>query len=327
MKRSTTIFAAWLSALASLLILIVKFYAYFQTESQAVLSDALESVVNVAASLVALFVVNFVSSPADENHPYGHGKLEFFSSAFEGGLVAFAALAIGFTAINALLTESQVREIDAGILIMVGAGAANLALGLFLKGVAQRNASEALRASSVHVLSDVWSTIAVIVGLFLVRVTGWWWLDPVVAIILAGVLAWSGFQIVRKSIGGLMDEMEPERIQDIAQAFTKTRRPGLIDLHRVKIIRSGNFHHIDGHVVVPEFWSILQAHEAMATFEKEVLSHYRYDGEIALHMDPCARAFCSRCDLSDCAIRARPMVRRVEFEFRHLIDGPQKDET
>ncbi|MEI7974218.1 MAG: cation diffusion facilitator family transporter, partial [Bdellovibrio sp.] len=206
-----------------------------------------------------------------------------------------------------------------------GTAAANLILGIYLGRVARNFNSEALKASSVHVLSDVWSTGYVVIGLLVVAGTGWMWVDALVALGAAGHLSWAAWRVIRKSVAGLMDEMEPESIQEIAQAFTKTRRPGLIDLHRVKVIRSGNFHHIDGHVVIPEFWSIHQAHEAMNQFEKEVLQAYRYDGEVALHMDPCGRRFCSRCDLPDCQIRHRAQSVTSRFDYRHLIAGPKKD--
>lgn len=317
--------AAWVSVILSIVVFLIKFAGYFQTHSTAILSDALESTVNVVAAIVALFVIRFVAAPADENHPYGHGKIEYFSSAFEGGLIAFAAIVIAYGSIKALLAGIVLHDLEKGIAWVAASGAINLGLGYYLLKEGRTHQSIALEASGHHVLSDVWSTVGVLLGLALVHVTHWVWLDPVIALLVALQLAWTGIGLVRKSISGLTDEMEPETIEQIVKAFERVRRPGLIDVHHVKVIRSGKFHHIDGHIVVPEFWSVTEAHASSNTFEKELLSHYGFDGEIAFHLDPCQKQYCSRCDVMDCPIRERPFQAKSKVDVKHLISGPKKD--
>jgi cation diffusion facilitator family transporter len=317
--------AAQISFFVSVAVLLIKIFAYFKTGSTAVLSDALESIVNVVASFVALLVTKAVQEPADEEHPYGHGKLEYFSSAFEGGLVAFAAIAIGFSAVRALFLSSQLSQLDVGLVIMVVAGLINLALGFYLRTIGRKHHSAALQASGAHVLSDVWSTVAVVTGLLLVKLTGWNWLDPVVAIVVAGLLLRQGYSIARESVGGLIDEMEPEALTQISRSFEDCRIAGIIDIHNLKIIRSGRFHHIDAHVVVPEFWDVLTAHNNTEEFEKAIIHKYPYEGEIAFHVDPCHKQYCRSCEIEECPIRVSPFEKRRDFMASQLIKGPVVD--
>lgn len=317
--------SAWVSFGVSIVVLSMKFFAYYQTKSAAVLSDALESIVNVISSFVALLVMRAVAEPADEDHPYGHGKLEYFSSAFEGGLIAFAALLIGYTAIDAMINQIEPRELDLGLMIMVGAGLVNLLLGLHLLTVGKRHKSEAMIASGKHVMSDVVTTGGVILGLVLVKMFSWQWLDPLMALLVALHLLVEGYKIVRRSIGGLIDEKEPIALAEVAEAFQKCLQPGIIEIHNLKLIRSGRFHHIDAHVVVPEFWDVVHAHNMTQDFERAVVQAYPYDGEIAFHIDPCNRGYCRSCDISNCAVRLHPFEKKRNFSSENLIKGPVKD--
>lgn len=302
-----------------------KFGAYGLTQSTAVLSDAVESIVNVVAALMAVFVMRAVAEPADEEHPYGHGKLEYFSAAFEGGLIAFASLAIAYEAISALVRGQSLNQPNIGAAIMAGAAIMNLLLGLHLRQVGRKNNSEALLASSAHVISDVWTTVAVILGLGLVMLTGIHWIDPVVALIVAFQLGYSGYKIVRKSGGALIDEMEPESLQKLSVAFQENKKPWVVDVHNLKVIRSGHFHHIDGHLVVPEFWDVAKTHEHAGGYERAIVASYPFDGEIAFHIDPCERKYCAQCEMPDCPIRARKLQNPKTLTQDSLIRGPTPD--
>lgn len=324
-REKATTRASWVSLLISILIMGSKFAAYEMTRSTAVLSDAVESIVNVIAAMVAVFVIRVVARPADEDHPYGHGKLEYFSAAFEGGLIAFASLAIANEAIRALLRGEALNQPGLGAIIMAGTALFNLLLGLHLKNVGHKNKSEALAASGEHVISDVWTTVGVIIGLGLVYLTGLQWIDPVVALIVAFQLGYSGYKIVRKSGGALMDEIEPESLANLAEAFQKHKQPWVIDIHNLKVIRSGHFHHIDGHLVVPEYWDVLKTHSHADAFEREVVATYPFDGEIAFHVDPCERKYCSQCAMLDCPVRQRKFQIPKQFTAGTLIHGPNPD--
>jgi len=314
--------AAWVSAVASLLIFALKIGAYKITGSAAVLSDALESIVNVIAALVALFVVRFASQPADHEHPYGHGKAEYFSSAFEGGMIFFAAIMIIGESVKALIYHEGTQKLEIGLAVVAVAALLNLALGVYLRNVGKKHHSEALVASGAHVLSDVLTTVGVMVGLGLVLLTDLQWLDPVVAIIVGLNLAWAGIKIVRPSLGGLMDEQDETVLQELTNALEANREPGIIDIHQMRMIRSGRFHHVDAHLVVPEYWDIAYVHEITNAFEKAVVKDYEFDGEIAFHLDPCKKSFCATCEVKDCPIRVEPFKEPRPFTVKSLTGAP-----
>jgi cation diffusion facilitator family transporter len=314
--RHQTEIAAWLSLAISIIVLALKVTGYFWTHSQAVLSDALESIVNVITALIALWVMRAVSRPADEDHPYGHGKLEYFSSAFEGGMIAFAAVIIGLEAVKALLVGEKLNELESGMVIVAAAGILNLLLGLHLKKVGQKHNSEALTASGAHVISDVVTTGGVVVGLIAVKISGWVWLDPIFAIGVALFLLKSGYSIVRKAAGGLIDEVDVQALGNLVEALNANKQTGLIDVHDTRIIRSGRFHHVDAHLVVPSFWDAEKVHEESQDYEEKVVQSYKFEGEFAFHVDPCRRFYCSICDVQDCQIRAKPFqgLRKMTVE-------------
>ncbi len=317
--------AAWVSAVASLCIFALKLWAYRVTESTAVLSDALESTVNVMASIVALFVIRFASQPADHDHPYGHGKAEYFSAAFEGGMIFFASLMIIGESVKALIFHEPTKQLELGLLVMAGAAILNLALGIYLRHVGKTHHSEALRASGTHVLSDVLTTVGVMAGLGLVLWTKIDWIDPVVAILIGLQLAYAGFKIVRGSLGGLLDEIDETTLKDLTTSLDKCRRPGIIDIHELRVIRSGRFHHVDAHLVVPEYWDVAHVHIETHDFEKCVVGDYVFDGEIAFHLDPCKKSYCSECNVSECPIRLKPFKALVPFTVKSLTGGPRTD--
>ena len=317
---------AYISLVISSLLLIVKFGAFYLTHSQAVFSDALESIVNVVAASLDLFVIYISSKPADRNHPYGHGKAEYFSSTVEGALISFAAVMIAIESVHALLSSHSIKRIDMGLALIIAAGIANALLGLYLMRLGKKSQSAALVASGKHVLSDFYTSAAVIAGLFAVRVTGIEWLDPVAAMVVAVVLAVTGFNLVRESVHALMDAEDTTLIDRIAAAFTKNRRPGIIRIHHTRVIRAGSYHHIDAHVVVPEFWDIATAHEETGQFEEDVISSYEHEGEVHFHIDPCRRVYCHACDLADCLIRREPFATLIPFTFAELTSPTEPEE-
>ena len=303
--------AGMLSLVVGIALLAAKYCAYLLTGSTAVLSDALESIVNVAAALFALGGLAFAGMPADRNHPYGHGKIEFFSAVFEGGLIAFAAVLIVYQAAISLIYGVEIRQLDAGLAITLGAGLANLALGLFLIRTGRKVESITLVADGKHVISDFWTSLGVVVGLLLVRVTGIVWFDPIVAAIVGFNLAWAGLQLVREAGGGLLDEEDTGLLERLIGAMNATRIDGIIRVHNLRAIRAGRFNHVDAHLVVPEFWTVQSAHRAADAFEAEVIASCGIRGEINFHTDPCRQVYCATCDIAPCPIRLAPFVERT----------------
>ncbi len=325
-EKRTRQYAAALSVLLSVLLLLAKFWAYSRTNSQAVLSDAVESVVNVVASLLALVVVTFSAKPADRDHPYGHGKIEYFSSAFEGSLITFAAIWIMVEAVKTYLNPEPIGNLDLGVLVVVLTGVCNLFLGIYLIRLGRSHASVALRASGHHVVSDFWTSAGVALGIVLIRMTGILWLDSAIAVVMGLVLAYSGYLLVRESARGLMDEEDVSVLDDLVLVFNRESREGIIQIHHVKVIRSGWYHHIDAHIVLPEFWTVLQASDRITQFEKKVIESYPYGGEMNYHFDPCRRAYCRACDLVNCPVRQAVFEKKLDVSLDQVRSTDEPDE-
>ncbi len=311
--------AGLVSLIVGALILVAKYQAYRMTGSTAILSDALESIVNVVAAVFALGGIAFAAQPADRNHPYGHGKIEFFSAAFEGGLIAFAAVLIIYEVVRALLYGVEVRALDTGLVVVLCAGLANLALGWYLMRVGRASRSLVLVADGQHVLADFWTSVGIVVGLLLVRFTGLWWLDPVIAAVVALNLMWTGFRLVRHAAGGLLDEEDTPLLSRLLAVLGNHLGQGVIRVHHLRAIRAGRFHHVDAHLVVPEFWSVEQAHELSESLAERVIADLGVEGELIFHTDPCHRAYCAMCDLDDCLVRREPFRGRPPLTLEEAV--------
>lgn len=326
-KNRIATIAAAISLAASIILLAVKFWAYYLTGSEAIFSDALESIANVVASLFALTVVYFAARPADHSHPYGHGKVEFFSSGFEGGLITVAGAMILTKAVLALVLGFELQDLGFGLLLTASAGVANLLLGFFLTAVGKRVQSETLVASGEHVSSDFWTSAAVVLGLILVQITNIKLLDPLCAIGVGLYLMLTGRKIVRTSLAGLLDETVPSNLELLAQAFEKHRSEGIIQGHYTRVMRSGRYHHIDMHIVVPEFWNVKFAHDQTESFEQKVITDYSYDGEIHFHIDPCRQRYCRSCEMQECPIRLENFVERKALTTSDLMSPVEPGQT
>jgi cation diffusion facilitator family transporter len=317
--------AGVVSVTIGVLLLGVKFTGYYLTGSAAVLSDALESIVNVVAAAFAVGSLRFAGQPADRGHPYGHGKVEYFSAAFEGGLIAFAAATIVWYAARDLVRGPAVGAIEVGVLITAATGIANAALGAYLLRTGRRTHSATLVADGHHVLSDFWTSAGVVVGLVLVRVTGLSWFDPLVALLVGLNLAWTGFGIVRGAAGALLDAEDPALLGGVVAAMESSRVPGIIRVHRMRAIRSGRSTHVDAHLIVPEYWTVEQAHEASVGFEERIVATGALHGDIAFHVDPCWRQWCTTCDVADCPVRQAPFVARPTLSLAEAVeDDPRR---
>lgn len=299
-----------LSLLVSLGLLAAKFQAYRLTGSTAILSDALESIVNVVAAVFAIGALLFAGRPADRNHPYGHGKMEFLSAAFEGGLIAFAAVLIVYEVAQGLLYGVTLRALDTGLAVVLGAGLVNLALGAYLVRTGRRYDSLTLVADGRHVMADFYTSAGIVVGLLLVRVTGLGWLDPVVAAVVALNLLWTGLHLVRQAAAGLLDEEDPALLRRLLDVLQPHLGQGVIRIHHLRAIRAGRVHHVDAHLVVPEFWSVERSHELAEHLGERVMKDLGVEGEMTLHTDPCHRVYCRMCDLEDCPVRRDLFVGR-----------------
>ena len=321
--------AGLVSLVVALVLLFAKFQAYRITGSTAVLSDALESIVNVVASIFALGGLLFAGAPADRNHPYGHGKIEFVAAAFEGGLIVFAALLIVWEACQAMVTGVEVKDLDVGLWITVGAGVANALLGWFLISVGRRTRSLTLVADGQHVLADFWTSVGVVTGLGLVAYTGVEWFDPVAAIVVALYLLWTGGRLLRTAAGGLLDEEDAELVDRLVAELGTHLGQGVIRVHHLRAIRAGRFHHVSAHLVVPEFWTVERSHTLSERLAQQVMTKLGVEGELVFHTDPCHRAYCRMCDVEPCAVRAAEFVERPPLRVEEAVrpDPPRQPEV
>ncbi len=303
--------AAWVSLVVGALIFLGKIATWQLTGSVAVLSDALESTVNVAAATLLVFSMLVAARPADRDHPYGHGKVEFLSAGIEGALIVVAAVLIAVEAIGQLVAGGVPRRIDLGLGLLAALSAGNAALGLYLIRTGRAAHSLALVADGKHVLADVWTSVGVLGGLGLVRITGIAWLDPVVALLVAANIVREGFHLARGAVSGLMDEADPALLDALVASFGPERPAEWIDVHGLRAWRSGASLHADLHLVVPRYYDAERLHGIGERVEARLIAGVAEPGEVVVHFDPCGPVHCPGCDVSACPVRAAAFKERL----------------
>ena len=312
-EQKSRVRVALLSICAGVVVLGLKYVAYMVSGSVALRSDAIESIVNVVAALFALGAVMFSGKPADRDHPYGHGKIEHFSAAFEGGLIALAAAFILIEATHALIFGVQLKNLGRGLALNLFAGLLNGLLGWYLLHKGRVTRSKALEADGHHILSDFWTTVGIALGLIAVKFTGIHWMDPIMAMVVGLLLARTGFRLVAESSRALLDSEDPEVVDKVLAAMNRVRSWDVIAVHELRTFRSGRYTHVDVHLVVPEFYSIRQAHDLCEGFGVRALREAGVEGEVHTHVDPCGRLYCDRCPAESCSIRRAPRTTASAF--------------
>jgi cation diffusion facilitator family transporter len=323
LASSARLRAGWLALATGIAVFAVKLAAWRITGSAAVLSDALESIVNVVAGALLLFSLHVSVRPADRDHPYGHGKVEFFSAGVEGTLIGVAALLIAAEAVRALLTGPALRQLDAGLALVTAGTAANALVGWHLVRVGRRVHSLALVADGKHLLTDVVTSVGVLVGLVAVRFTGWTVLDPVVALAVALQILRTGWQLVRQAVGGLMDEADPDTLGRIVEALEGAREPWWIDAHSLRAWRSGATEHVDLHLVVPRYFDVDRLHGIGERVEAAALAGSGRPGEVIVHFDPCRPRHCAGCIVEACPVRSAPCAARRPLTLERSTRGDE----
>jgi cation diffusion facilitator family transporter len=280
------VWAARLSVAVGMLLLVVKTTAFLLTGSSIVLSDALESVVHVGATLFMFWCLRYSLRPPDLDHPYGHGKVEYFSVGFEGGMVALAALAVFWQVGHDLWSgDHQVHGPSLGFALTGVAAAINLALGLYLLRVGRATGSAILVGDALHVLSDVWTSAGALLGLGLVWLTGDPRFDTWLAAALGAYILWAGLTLVRTAVGGLMDQVDPKVLARVVEAINEIREPEWLDCHNLRLRSSGDLVYVDFHLVVPADWSVARAHSAIERLETHILARLGRAGAVLVHLD------------------------------------------
>lgn len=276
---------AWLSIAAALATILLKGVAWKLTGSVGLLSDAIESFVNLAGALMALWMITVAERPADDNHAHGHGKAEYFSSAFEGFLILVAAISIGYAAIDRLMNPQPLEAVGIGLLVSVAASVINFATARILMGVGRTHNSITLEADAHHLMTDVWTSVGVIGGVGLVWLSGWLWLDPVIALLVAANIVWTGWQLLHRSAGGLMDVSLPETdLIAIETALDDYRRQGL-DFHALRTRQAGARCFVTLHVLVPGAWTVQLGHDWCEQIEADIRQAVPH-AHVTTHLEP-----------------------------------------
>ncbi len=285
MLPATLIRYAWLSIAAALATILLKGAAWWMTGSVGLLSDAMESFVNLAGALMALAMLTLAAMPADDDHAHGHGKAEYFSSGFEGFLILVAALGIAYTAIDRLLHPRPIEAIGIGLAVSVVASIINFATARTLMKVGRQHNSITLEADAHHLLTDVWTSAGVIAGVGLVWLTGWMWLDPVVALLVAVNIVWTGWRLLQRSASGLMDASIPaEQLAAVETVLEGYRGQGL-DFHALRTRQAGSRAFISLHVLVPGAWSVQQGHDWLERIENDIRAVVP-NSHVITHLEP-----------------------------------------
>ena len=275
-----------LSLIIGFLMLLMKGYAFVITGSTAILSDTAESVVHVLAVTFAAFSLSLSMKPADEAHSYGHDRIGFFSAGFEGALIILAAAYIIYEAIHQWLTGLSIHNLDIGTIFITVATAVNGGLGWYLVHQGRRHHSLVLEANGKHVLTDSWTSLGVIVGLILVMLTGWLPFDPILAILVGSNILWTGFRLVRRSIGGLMDEIDPKTVESLRSILERETTRHQIAFHGLRYRNAGNRLIVEFHLLFPDDFSISHAHERATLIEKAIHKAFPHSIEIISHLEP-----------------------------------------
>lgn len=299
-------------------LMAAKFYAYRITGSSAVFSDAVESIINVVAAAFAMGSILLAAKPPDEDHPYGHGKVEYFSAGFEGALILLAAVGIFRVGLDGLLEPRPLPRLDMGLLVLVGASLVNLLLGIGLIRTGRRTRSLVLVADGRHVLTDVYTSGGVVLGLLAVRWTGWYWLDGALAILVGFNIIFSGVALVRQSVDRLMDASDPELLAEIAGLIGDGRRPAWIDVHQLRAWHSGRTVFIDLHLILNRDMPLHAAHAEGEILSERLRDHFGGAIEVLIHPDPCAPEDCPVCPDPECDTRDDAFLSRGTWDIRHL---------
>jgi len=264
---------------------VLKSVAWKMTGSVGLLSDAIESVVNLAGALMALWMLTLAAQPADDDHAHGHGKAEYFSSAFEGFLILLAAASIAYTAIDRMMNPQPLEAIGIGLLVSVVASVLNFATARTLLRVGKKHNSITLEADAHHLLTDVWTSVGVIAGVGLVSLTGWLWLDPAVALLVAANIVWTGYQLMRRSAAGLMDISLPaDKLEKIESLLAGYRAQGL-DFHALRTRQAGGRAFMTLHILVPGHWTVQYGHDWAERIEDDIRKALPFT-HITTHVEP-----------------------------------------
>lgn len=297
---------------------VLKMTAWYLTRSMAILTDALESTINVVSGMVGLYSLLLSARPKDSNHPYGHGKVEFISAAIEGTLIAVAGLYIIVDSSLHLHNPHKITQLDTGLILIGISAIINFGVGFYSVKTGKKNQSLALIASGKHLMSDTYSSLGIMIGLLVLWVTELPWIDSAVAMLSALYIIVTGYKIIRRSLAGIMDEADSELLGSLVETLNKSRNTNWVDLHNLRIIKYGSILHLDCHLTVPWYLNVYDAHKEMDDLEKLVRKNYGESVELFVHIDGCMDFSCKICMVENCSVRKSPFERQVHWNVKNI---------
>ncbi len=310
-------------AIIGILLFLLKLFAWYLTNSDAVFSDAMESIVNIIAAFMGLYSLYLAAKPKDYEHPYGHGKVEFVTSGVEGALIIFAGILIIIEAVKSLLHGNVPKDLDYGMLLIAATAIINYLLGYFSiqKGIAEN--SLVLQSSGKHLQSDTLTTAGVVISMILVYFTRLNWIDAAVAAFFGGYIIFVGYRIIRSALSGIMDEADPGMLKEVADFLEKNRRPTWIDVHNMRIQQHGSGLHIDAHLTLPYYLQLKDAHREMEELIVMIAEVNSRSIEFNFHMDDCKPFSCEICMLENCPVRQQEFKQKITWDAV-TISQPKK---
>ncbi|MCF8450842.1 MAG: cation diffusion facilitator family transporter [Taibaiella sp.] len=312
-------------ALLSVVLFAGKMVAWGLTHSVTILTDALEGIVNMVAGFLGLFSVMLAARPRDTNHPYGHGKVEFISSAVEGTLIIIAGCVIIYTAIHQLFLPHTLEHLNIGLLIIAAAGLINYLAGRYAVSQGIRHHSMVLESAGSHLLTDAYSTIAVIIGITILLLTNnhWPWLDSVVALAFALITIRTGYKVLRRSLSGMMDEMDMGMLGKVISVLQQNRKDQWIDLHNLRVIQYGSLMHIDAHLTLPWYQQVADADKEIQALETLIQANFSNKVELFIHIDSCKPYQCTLCAMPACPERKEPFTAQLQWSIENIWEDAQ----
>jgi cation diffusion facilitator family transporter len=320
-KKASLIKTQQLLVFVSLALFVIKITAWYITSSVAILTDALESIVNIIAGFIGLYSIIISAKPKDKEHPYGHGKVEFISSAFEGILISVAGLIIIYEAINNFIHPHTIKKLDYGLILIAFSAVINYSVGVTCVKKGTKENSQVLVAGGKHLISDTYSTIGLIAGVLLLLLTGYKWIDSAVAMLFAFIIIFTGYKIIRKAISGMMDEADDEIIEEVKNVLNTNTQANWIDVHNMRIINYVGFYHIDCHLTVPFYLTISQGHAVLDELTLLLSKHFKENVEFFIHVDACQFYQCSICQVLNCTFRKENFIQTIEWTSEKLISN------
>jgi cation diffusion facilitator family transporter len=310
----------WITAL-SVVLFLAKIVAYYLTNSLAILTDALESIVNVVAGFIGLYSLFIAAKPSDEDHPYGHGKAEFVSAAVEGSLIVAGGILIIYETIINSIHPTAISKLDVGLVMVAITAAVNYLAGSVCHRIGKKNRSLALQATGLHLQTDTYSTLAIIAGLLVMLLTGLFWLDKIIALVMSLAIIYNGYRIIRQSLAGIMDQQDMELLNEMVINLNKNRRVNWIDLHNFRIIKYGSQLHIDCHLTVPWYLNVHEAHDEIDRLVSFIQREFGASIEFFVHTDGCLPFSCRLCDKFTCPVREHPFEHKVPWTLDNLLSN------